>query len=228
VSMNSTTVTVIPPPVQTSGAVSPAWVYPGNAANFSCAANGGAGPYTYAWAFTDGGTSSAQNPSHAFAAPGTSSGTCTARDATGGTGSATFSVTVVPAGGSGPTAFFGLSPCRLLDTRNAAGPLGGPSIGPSGSPDRVFFLTGTCGIPSDARSIVTNVAVTNVGAVGDLSVFGGNESPSGTTSVAFKAGATRANANVIRLATDGSGTIRVRNNSPASVDLIIDVSGYFR
>jgi hypothetical protein len=228
VSMNSTTVTVIPPPVQTSGAVSPAWVYPGNAANFSCAASGGAGPYTYAWTFTDGGTSAAQNPTHPFAAPGTSSGTCTARDATGGTGSATFSVTVIPAGGSGPTAFFGLSPCRLLDTRNAAGPLGGPAIGPSGSPDRVFFLTGTCGIPSDARSVVTNVAVTNVGAVGDLSVFGGNESPSGTTSVAFKTGATRANANVIRLATDGSGTIRVRNNSPASVDLIIDVSGYFR
>ena len=228
VSLNSTTVTVTPPPVQASVAVSPAWVYPGNPANFSCAATGGAGSYTYSWTFTDGGTSSAQSPAHAFAAPGSVSGTCTARDANGTTGSATLSATVVPAGGSGPTAFFGLSPCRIFDTRNPAGARGGPSIGRSGSPDRAFVVTGTCGIPSDARSLVTNVTVTNAGAVGDLSVFGASDSPSGTTSVSFRAGLTRANANVVRLATDGSGTIRVRNNSAATLDLILDVSGYFR
>ncbi|MCM3874989.1 MAG: PKD domain-containing protein [Thermoanaerobaculia bacterium] len=226
--MNSTTVTVTPPPVQASGAVSPPWVYPGNPATFSCTATGGTGPYTYTWTFTGGGTSSAQNPAHAFAAPGSASGTCTARDTIGTTGSVALSVTVIPAGGSGPTAFFGLSPCRLLDTRNAAGPRGGPSIGPSGGPDRVFLLTGTCGIPANARSLVTNVTVTNAGAVGDLSVFGANDSPGGTTSVSFRAGVARANANVVRLATDGSGTIRVRNNSAAPLDLILDVSGYFR
>jgi PKD repeat protein len=228
VSMNSTTVTVTPPPVQASGAVGPSWVYPGNPANFSCSATGGTPPYTYAWTFTDGGNSSAQNPAHAFAAPGSASGTCTARDSIGTTGSVTLSVTVIPAGGSGPTAFFGLSPCRLLDTRNPAGPRGGPPIGPAGGPDRVFLLTGTCGIPSDARSLVTNVTVTNAGAVGDLSAFGANDIPGGTTSVSFRAGVTRANANVIRLATDGSGTIRVRNNSAAPLDLVLDVSGYFR
>jgi hypothetical protein len=41
-----------------------------------------------------------------------------------------------------------------------------------------------------------------------------------------RSGATKANNGVIRLATDGSGTIRARNNSPAPLDLIIDVSGY--
>jgi PKD repeat protein len=208
--------------------VSLAWVYPGNPANFSCAATGGTAPYAYSWTFSDSGTSAAQNPAHAFAAPGSSSGICTARDANGTTGSVTLSVTVVPASGSGPTAFFVLSPCRLLDTRDAVGPLGGPSIGPGGSPDRVFLLVGTCGIPSDARSLVTNVTVTNVRFAGDLSVFGGNDSPNGTTSVSFRAGATRANANVVRLGTDGSGTIRVRNNSAAPVDLVLDVSGYFQ
>ena len=228
VSINSTIVGVIAPPVTASGASSPAWVYPGNPANFSCTATGGTGPYTYAWMFSDGGTSSAQNPAHAFAAAGTGSGTCTARDSLGTAGSVSSSVTVVPAGGSGPTAFFGLSPCRLVDTRNATGALGGPSIGPSGSPDRVLLLTGACGVPSDARSLVTNVTVTNAGAGGDLSLFGANGSPAGTTSVSFRAGVARANAGVVRLATDGSGTIRVRNNSAAPLDLILDVSGYFR
>ena len=225
-SLNSTTLTVTAP-VITAGGVTPSWVYPGNAAAFSCTGSGGTAPYTYAWTFTGGGASAAQNPAHPFGAPGAVSGTCTARDANGVTGSVTIPLTVIPASGSGPTALFVLSPCRIIDTRNA-GPLGGPSIGPSGTPDRVFMVTGTCGIPADARSLVTNVTVTNAGAVGTLSVFGASDTPSGTTSVTFKPGVTRANANVIRLATDGSGTIGVRNNSALPLDLVIDVSGYFK
>ncbi len=218
---------IVAPPIQATGGVSPSWVYPGNPASFSCAGAGGTPPYTYTWSFSDGASSSSQNPAHAFAAPTGPSGTCTARDTYGVMASVTLPVTVIPAAASGPTAFFALSPCRLIDTR-VAGPRGGPSIGASGSPDRVFVLAGACSVPSDARSLVTNVTVANAGAGGDLGVFGANDNLAGTTSVSFRAGVARANAAVVRLATDGSGTVRVRNNSAAPVDLILDVSGYFR
>lgn len=228
VTINSTIVTVTPPPLQTTGSASHSWVYPGNLVSFSCAATGGVAPYTYTWTFTDGASASTQNPAHGFPAPGGPSGTCMAHDASGATGTVTLPVTVVPASGSGPTALFTLPPCRLLDTRNTTGPLGGPAIAASGTADRIFTAAGACGIPANARSLVTNVTVTNAGVVGDLVVTGANDNPAGTTSVSFRAGKTRANANVIRLATDGSGTIRVRNNSGAPLHLVVDVTGYFR
>jgi hypothetical protein len=217
------------PPVTAVASVAQAWVYPGNPASFSCAGAGGNGILTYAWNYTGGGSDSIQNPSHAFGAPGAVSATCVVHDSRGASSPPSAApLTVVPAAGSGPTTFHTITPCRLLDTRNTAGPLGGPSIGASGSADRVFTAAGACGIPADARSIVTNVSVTNVGAAGDLAVFGGNDSANGTSAISFHAGATKANNSVIRLATDGSGTIRAHNNAPAPLDLIVDVSGYYK
>ena len=44
----------------------------------------------------------------------------------------------------------------------------------------------------------------------------------------MKAGVTRANNSMLQLALDGSGTIKVENRSTGTLDLIIDVNGYFR
>jgi len=38
--------------------------------NLAGSANGGASPYSYSWAFGDGATSTAQNPSHRYSSPG--------------------------------------------------------------------------------------------------------------------------------------------------------------
>ena len=54
-------------------------------------------PLTYAWEFGDGGTSSAQNPSHTYTAAGTYAAKVTVSDGKGGTGSATLSVVVTQA-----------------------------------------------------------------------------------------------------------------------------------
>ncbi|MCM3875474.1 MAG: zinc-dependent metalloprotease, partial [Thermoanaerobaculia bacterium] len=64
---------------------------------------------------------------------------------------------------------FTLAPCRAVDTRNAAGPLGGPALGAGAS--RTFTLAGACGIPLAARVVSANVAVVNPTAGGDLVVY---------------------------------------------------------
>jgi hypothetical protein len=131
--------------------------------------------------------------------------------------------------GSGPVAtkFFPLPPCRVLDTRNANGPLGGPALNGSGA-QRLFTIAGTCDIPVSARSVSANLTVTQQTSPGSLTVYPGNSSPTGTTSISFVSGRTRANNAFLYLATDGTGSIGVENDSVGSVHFILDVNGYFQ
>lgn len=121
--------------------------------------------------------------------------------------------------------FYTITPCRLLDTRNATGSWGGPVLGPS--VQRNFTVTGRCGIPAGATAVAANVTAFQPTALGNVSVFPGNAFDLGTTAVGFLAGTVRANNNILRLATDGTGTIGVRNNSLGNTHLVVDVFGYF-
>ena len=66
-------------------------------------------------------------------------------------------------------------------------------------------------------------------AAGELRLFPGNSvSPNPPASALFYgAGKTRANNDSIRLATDGTATLKVHNVSAGSVHFILDVSGYY-
>jgi len=134
-------------------------------------------------------------------------------------------VTVAPAGEA--VQFYTTTPCRLVDTRGADGPLGGPALEASGGTDRSFALTGTCSVPPEATSLSVNVSVVSGTGGGKLSIYPGDGALSGTSTISFAAGQTRANNAVIQLATDGSGTIRVNNTAPAPVHFLLDVNGYF-
>ncbi len=125
-----------------------------------------------------------------------------------------------------PTGFYTLAPCRVVDTRNPNGPLGGPALAANGV--RSFDVTGTCGIPNGAKAISVNVTVPAPGAAGYLSTFPGNAFPMTTSSISFRAGVTRANNAVLTLATDGTGTLGVLNGSAAATHFILDVNGYFQ
>ena len=63
-------------------------------ANFIDGTSGGSPPYTYAWSFGDGGSSTQANPSHTYAKQGRYSATETVTDSTGASGSATKTVSV--------------------------------------------------------------------------------------------------------------------------------------
>jgi PKD repeat protein len=60
---------------------------------FTGAGAGGVPPYTYAWTFGDGGTSTLMNPSHSYLAVGGFTATLTVTDSLGHSGSSTVTVT---------------------------------------------------------------------------------------------------------------------------------------
>ena len=123
--------------------------------------------------------------------------------------------------------YFTVVPCRLIDTRNAAGPSGGPSLQPSA--DRTFTMTGTCGVPSTAKALAVNVTVVGPAATGLLTLFAADQAAPATSTISFPAGTlARANNAIVRLPLDSSGMVTVRNSSTGTVQFLLDVVGYFQ
>jgi len=121
--------------------------------------------------------------------------------------------------------FYTVTPCRVLDTRNANGPLGGPAL--VANQVRNFTIAGSCGIPTSAVAVSANVTV--IGAnTGNLSLFPGNALPLGTSSINFVGGQVRANDAILMLATDGTGTVAVQNVGATGTQFLLDVNGYFQ
>ncbi len=126
------------------------------------------------------------------------------------------------------TAFYTVPPCRVLDTRSANGPLGGPALSGSGARRTFNVVASACGIPASAKAVSVNMAVTQPVAAGSLTLYPGNGIPTGTTSINFRVGQTRANNAMLYLSTDGTGTFGVENDAVGSAHFILDVNGYFQ
>lgn len=119
-----------------------------------------------------------------------------------------------------------LAPCRVVDTRNASGPYGGPALAPAS--ERVFVVAGQCGIPATTRAVSVNLTVTQPAAAGTFRAFPGDGEPSAASALAFSAGRTRANNAILKLSSSGSGTVTVKNDSTGTAHLLIDVNGYLQ
>ncbi len=122
--------------------------------------------------------------------------------------------------------FYTVSPCRLLDTRNAAGPYGGPAIPPSS--ERIFQATGQCNIPSTAKAISINAAVVVAPGPGNLTFFPGDLSAPTASNINFTVGQTRANSAVVKLSGSGAFAVRQFTSPAGSTHVIVDVNGYFQ
>ncbi len=125
-----------------------------------------------------------------------------------------------------PASFFTVAPCRVLDTRNPVGPLGGPAL--AGGDTRTFDIATHCGIPSTAKAISGNIAVTQPTSGGHLTLY-----PTGSTrpvaaGINFQAGQTRANNTIIPLGTSGSLDVFCGVGAGNSVHFILDINGYFQ
>jgi hypothetical protein len=118
-----------------------------------------------------------------------------------------------------------VTPCRVLDTRNANGAWGGPALGPA--TQRTFTFTGRCGIPSTATAVAVNVTVAGPTASGYVTTFPGNAFDPGTSTVSYSTGVTRSNNATLRLSTNGTGTLGIRNNGAGTTHVIVDVTGYY-
>ncbi len=124
------------------------------------------------------------------------------------------------------TDFWALPPCRVIDTRAAAGPSGGPVL--TAGMERSFALHGLCGIPASARAVAANLTVVGPTAPGYLTVHPADMSPANTSVINFGAGQLRSNNAILRLAADGPGAIMVLPGmADGTVHLVVDVTGYF-
>jgi hypothetical protein len=126
----------------------------------------------------------------------------------------------------GSASFYTLTPCRVLDTRNATGPLGGPAL--TANSDRTFAVaTSSCGIPATARAISINLTVTQPTAAGDIRIYSAGGGLPGTSAVNYGAARTRANSQIAPLGTSAGLTVHCDQPS-GTMHLIIDVNGYFQ
>jgi hypothetical protein len=127
-------------------------------------------------------------------------------------------------------AFHAVTPCRIADTRGFGftGPYGPPHL--TAAAVRSFAVTSpgtSCGIPSGVAGVSFNFAVVNFSASGNLIVYPtGAAAPSVSSLNWTPVEGAISNAAVIGL---GSDSISVVVNGPAgsTVDLVIDVNGYF-
>jgi len=127
--------------------------------------------------------------------------------------------------GAGASDFYTVAPCRLLDTRNAYGPYGGPAMLPG---QRILKATGQCGIPATAKALAVNITAFNPTVAGNLRFFPGDASPNSSSVINFQPGVTRSNNATVMLASSGSGALGIYNSASTGVHVLVDVFGYFQ
>jgi hypothetical protein len=125
-----------------------------------------------------------------------------------------------------PVAFYSLPPCRLVDTRGFAGPLGGPVLGAALT--RTFTLGGKCGLPASAKAISVNMTIVLPTNPGSLTLYPSDGLRPPSSNINFTPGQVRANNAVVVLAYDGSSRLTVFNGSNGTTHFILDVNGYFQ
>jgi len=127
----------------------------------------------------------------------------------------------------GPYQFYGLAPCRIVDTRNPSGPVGGPSL--TGNSTRNFPIVGYCNVPSTAKAVTLNVTVVGPTASGYVAIYPVG-TPSTTSNINFPAIPNSIANAVVTLLAAGTNNVTAQyaSNGPGTANLLIDVSGYFQ
>jgi hypothetical protein len=124
--------------------------------------------------------------------------------------------------------FYTITPCRLYDSRTPPDPM-------PGQVSRFIPTEGLCGVPVEAVALSLNITVTNGTSGGSMEVGRGDADlpDHSATRVHFPAHTTRANNALVMVspadANPGPNGIRAVAVMPVdkTVDLIIDVNGYF-
>src|ERR1039458_4556915 len=121
-----------------------------------------------------------------------------------------------------PSRFIPLTPCRIADTRNAAGPFGGPSM--VGGVSRDFNIpSGACSVPSTALAYSLNVAVVPAGPLGYLTLWPTGQTQPLASTLNSLDGRIKSNAAIVPAGTGGSISVFPSNTT----DVVLDINGYF-
>ncbi len=120
--------------------------------------------------------------------------------------------------------FHTLTPCRLLDTRDPDGPLGGPAL--SAGVPRVVRAHTACGIPTTAHTLAVNLTAAQATSGGHLSLYPAAQVPAPTSVLGIPAVTTRASNALATLGADGAFTL-LATLPAGQAHAIVDVTGYF-
>ncbi len=117
--------------------------------------------------------------------------------------------------------YYTVAPCRVFDSRVSP-----PALADGVS--RAVTVAGHCGIPSTANSIMANITVASPTGQGFLAVWASYEPAPTTSNINFTMDRMIANNSVLEL--DDMGQILVRSTvaGNGSVEVIVDVTGYFQ
>ena len=111
-----------------------------------------------------------------------------------------------------PLIFNAITPCRVLDTRNAAGPLGGPVMAANST--RSFPIPSSpCGLPASAAAYVFNVTVVPTAALQYLTLWPSGESQPTVSTLNSENGQVVANAAIVPAGTSGAIDVYVTNQT---------------
>ena len=127
-----------------------------------------------------------------------------------------------PPTGSSALAFYPVTPCRVVDTRNPNGAFGGPSLGAGGT--RSFTVpSSSCGIPTTAQAYALNVTAAPPGPLTYLTIWPTGQTQPYVSTLNALQGQIVANAAIVPAGTNGAVSVFVSNAS----NVILDINGYF-
>ena len=134
------------------------------------------------------------------------------------TGTSSSSTVTAPLG----LRYIPVTPCRVVDTRNATGPFGGPIVS-AGIPRSFTIPAGSCGIPATAQAYSFSVAVVPSTVLGYLTVWPTGQMQPQVATLNSLDGRIKSNAAIIPAGTGGAVSVYATNNT----QVILDINGYF-
>jgi YVTN family beta-propeller protein len=120
-------------------------------------------------------------------------------------------------------AFYPLAPCRVADTRNPNGDLGGPFLHGQVPRDFPVMEATDCHIPQNAKAYSLNFTAIPHGPLGYLTVWPTGQNQPNVSTLNAPTGTVTANAGIVPVGTGGKVSTFASNDT----DLLIDIDGYF-
>lgn len=139
-------------------------------------------------------------------------------------------VAALPAEAAGPFQYHSITPCRLIDTRDASG-ASNETAGARPNPGpHTFRVQGFCGVPAGADAVTLNVTVVGPTTGGDLRLFPSNVGQPTVSVLNYNANEPAlANGAILPLAQVAGDDISmvIGMGTPGSLHVLMDVTGYF-
>ncbi len=134
------------------------------------------------------------------------------------------------AGGSVPSAFVPIVPCRLVDTRPAPDNVGKRATPLGAAESATFAVWGTngdCTIPNTATGVAMNVTAVNPTSASYITVFPADANPRPTASNLNVVAGGAPTPNQVTVGLSAGGAISAYNNG-GTLNLLVDIVGFYQ